>query len=252
MSSMSKRSKRPSKPRPRRKTRIALDRLPLPGGGEVEIRVRRSPRARRILLHVGAVAGDVELVLPRWASRTEGMSFAKSKTRWIERRLGQVLTPIEFNHGTPLAILGKTLRIDFRAGGRGGIARNGAALIVTGKDLHLSRRVKTWLRAEAAREIADRVGAKARSIGRRERRIVIRDPRTRWGSCSPEGSLSFSWRLVLAPERVLDYVVAHEVAHLVHLHHGKRFWQLVDRLCDDAGSARAWLRSNGGELHRYG
>ena len=251
MPSTSKRSKRPSK-RPKRKTRIALDRLELPGGGEVEIRVRRSPRARRILLHVGSVAGDVELVLPRWASRAEGMSFAKSKTRWIERRLGQVLTPIEFEHGTPISILGKSLKIDFREGGRGAIARNGTALIVTGKDIHLPRRVKMWLRAEAAREIAMRVTEKARSIGRRERRIVIRDPRTRWGSCSPEGSLSFSWRLLLAPERVLDYVVAHEVAHLVHLHHGRRFWQLVDRLCDDAATARAWLRMNGGELHRYG
>lgn len=251
MSSTSKRSRRPSR-WPKRKTRIALDRLILPGGGEVEIRVRRSPRARRILLHVGSVAGDVELVLPRWASRAEGMSFAKSKTRWIERRLGQVLTPIEFEHGTALSILGRQVRIDFREGGRGGIARVGSALVITGKDLHLPRRVKQWLRTEAAREIAQRVTLKARSIGRRERRIVIRDPRTRWGSCSPEGSLSFSWRLLLAPERVLDYVVAHEVAHLVHLHHGQRFWQLVDRLCDDAGSARAWLRANGGELHRYG
>ena len=110
-----------------------------------------------------------------------------------------------------------------------------------------------FLKAEARREIGVRARAKAGQLGMPIKAIALRDTRTRWGSCSRKGGLTFSWRLILAPEFVLDYVVAHEVAHLKEMNHGPRFWALCESLTTaDAKVARAWLRANGGALHAYG
>jgi predicted metal-dependent hydrolase len=112
--------------------------------------------------------------------------------------------------------------------------------------------VTDFLRHEARRELSARAGEKAQRIARRPGRISIRDTQSRWGSCSSDGDISFSWRLILAPEPVLDYVVAHEVSHLVHLDHGPRFWALVEKLAAEVAGPRRWLRRNGGALLRYG
>jgi len=116
----------------------------------------------------------------------------------------------------------------------------------------LSRRVADWLKKSARAEISKRTELSAQSIGQRVARLSVRDTRTRWGSCSEDGHLSFSWRLILAPEMVLDYVVAHEVAHLAELNHGHSFWRLVDQLCPGNKVPRHWLKRYGATLHRYG
>lgn len=228
------------------------DVLPLPGGHRVEVRIRRSRRARRILLHVGLTAGEVELVLPHRVSRLEGFNFARSKAGWVARRLRHVRPAVPFKDGSEIPFLGRPLRILHLPARRGVVRRELFDLVVAGTSHHVAGLVEGWLREEALREIGRRAREKARSIARQVQRIAVRDPRTRWGSCSPDGSLSFSWRLMLAPDYVLDYVVAHEVAHLVHLNHGKRFWRLVAELCTNADGARRWLREHGNELHRYG
>jgi predicted metal-dependent hydrolase len=125
----------------------------------------------------------------------------------------------------------------------------GAELVVGGEAPHLPRRIKDWLRGEARRVIAPIAYEKAAKAGRRIKRFSIRDSRTRWGSCSSSGALSFSWRLVLTPQHIVDYVAAHEAAHLIELNHSARFWQRCAELADhDIAPSRAWLRKNGGAI----
>ena len=135
---------------------------------------------------------------------------------------------------------------------RGVVRRQGAEILVAGRPEHLARRIRDWFRKEARSKIGRLVGDKAAALNRTAGRITIRDTRSRWGSCSAGGNLSFCWRLVMAPETVLDYVVAHEVAHLAEPHHGPKFWRLVETLTSDMEASREWLKLNGEALHRYG
>ena len=123
---------------------------------------------------------------------------------------------------------------------------------MSGRAEHLPRRVRDYLKAEAKQELSVRSHDKAAAIGQRVTRVTLRDTKSRWGSCSHQGALSYSWRLILAPESVLDYVAAHEVAHLVHMDHSPSFWRLVADLHPDPDSARAWLKRDGSALWRYG
>ena len=138
------------------------------------------------------------------------------------------------------------------APGRGGVWREDGGLLVSGYAEHVERRVRDFLKAEARREMSERAFAKARQIDRPIASLTLRDTRSRWGSCTPDGALSLSWRLVLAPLEVLDYVVAHEVAHLAHMNHGQRFWALTAKLTDQVEGPQRWLRDNGARLLRYG
>ncbi len=230
----------------------ALPTVALPGGGTLRVAVRRSARARRILVTVAPVDGVVELVLPHGVPVDEGMAFAAAKAGWIAEKTARALGRVLFAEGVELPWLGARLRVRAAAGHRATAWRVGETLFVPGRPEELPGRVWRWLRASARLEIVPRVADKAARLGRPYRRVAVRDARTRWGSCSARGNLSFCWRLVLAPERVLDYVVAHEVAHLAEMNHGRRFWTHVARLCEDPAGARAWLKANGPGLHRYG
>ncbi len=225
--------------------------LTLPGGGRVMLRVRRSRRARRFLLHVD-VAGEAELVLPRRAAFADGMAFARDKAGWIARHLEAVPQPVPFADGHRFPLLGDPVRIRHVDQLFEDFWRKRSDLFVACAGQDVAHRVESWLRGEAARQIGVRARQKAEHIGRGVRRISLGDTRSQWGSCTHNGNLNFSWRLVMAPEPVLDYVVAHEVAHLAELNHTRRFWNVVEKLCIDVAGSRAWLRRNGPELHRYG
>ena len=140
-----------------------------------------------------------------------------------------------------------------RAGARGTVWLESGEIHVAGRPEHLPRRLRDWLIAQMRLQIEPLVLQKATRVERRVKRITLRDNRSRWGSCGPDGSMSFSWRLVFAPPVVLDYLVAHEVAHLVHHNHGDRFWALARELCDGSmDEAHAWLRRYGETLLQYG
>jgi predicted metal-dependent hydrolase len=221
------------------------------GGRSVAMTLRPSPRAKRIILRIDP-AGAITLVVPRRTTRDEAMAFARSKADWLRDRLEALPERVPFQHGALLPLLGRTHRVrhDHHAHG---VRRNSRReIVVAGGHEHLPRRLADWLKQEARREVSERVRIRAAAIGRRVGRISIRDPKGRWGSCSHRGHLSFSWRLILAPEWVLDYVIAHEVAHLVEMNHGPRFWRLVARLYPDSDRPRNWLRRHGTRLHRYG
>ncbi len=219
-------------------------------GRNVSMALRPSRRAKRIILRIDPV-GSVTLVVPRRTSRDEAVAFARSKADWLNDRLAALPAPMPFVEGGELPLLGRTHRIRHDPEAHG-VRRSRGEIVVAGEVDHLSRRVADFLRREARRECAERARDFARRLGHRIARVSVRDPKGRWGSCSHRGHLSFSWRLILAPEWVLDYVVAHEVAHLVEMNHGPRFWRLVERLYPDSLRPREWLRRHGTRLHRYG
>ncbi len=227
--------------------------LTLEGGGEpVVLAVRRSRRARRILLRIDSNARRAELVLPPGTPAADGRAFAESRAAWLRDRLAAMPRGVPFAPGATIPLLGADCLLVHAPAQRAGIVREGGRLTVSGRGEFFARRVRDWLRAEARRRIAPLAHAKAAQIGRTVGRIAVRDQKSRWGSCSAGGTLSFSWRLVLAPAEVLDYVVAHEVAHLAEMNHSPRFWRLVDGLSDHARFGRQWLRTHGPGLHAYG
>ncbi len=232
--------------------------------GEIALTVRVSARARRIGLRVDPRLGGAELVLPKGVSTKRGLSFAASKSDWLRDHLAALPPSIPFLDGAAIPILGLpcTVRHIGRRVAKGLVLGSGVrpgpvwreddTVYVVGDAPHVERRVRDWLKAEARRRFSEKAGAAAEILGVTVKGITLRDPRSRWGSCSARGTLSFSWRLVLAPESVFDYVVAHEVAHLAEMNHGPRFWALVGRLVEDADTPKDWLRLHGAGLHRYG
>jgi predicted metal-dependent hydrolase len=157
-----------------------------------------------------------------------------------------------FADGAIVPILGESCRIRHRPDALPLVWRRRREIHVGGAPSDLAESLVGWLRDEAATEIGHRVRTKSAQLGLPAPPVTMRDTRSLWGSCSPQGRLSFCWRLIMAPEPVLDYVVAHEVAHLRYHHHGARFWGLVAKLTGDVEVARTWLRQEGARLHRYG
>jgi predicted metal-dependent hydrolase len=221
-------------------------------GRTVPLRIRRDRRARRLILRIDGHRDGVVVTLPGHVPVAEGVDLARSKAAWIMRQLDRLPPRVPFAHGALVPVLGVDHRVRFDPAGRRPVRRGRGEIVVGGRPEHLARRLTDWLRAEARRLVAPRAHHKAERLGRAPAGITMRDTRSRWGSCSADGKLSFSWRLVMAPEHVLDYVVAHEVAHLVEKNHGSRFWELVADLTGDAETARAWLNAHGARLHRYG
>jgi predicted metal-dependent hydrolase len=217
------------------------------------VSVRVSPRARRIGLRIDAAERRVELVLPRGIPASHGLRFLASKRGWIVARLAVLPQPVPFADGAIVPVLGAPHRIrrEFD-GGAAPVAIVGGEIRVRGDAMHLARRVRDYLRDMARRELGRRARRLAARIGHNVARVNVRDTKSRWGSCSGRGNLSFSWRLILAPEAVIDYVVAHEVAHLVEMNHGPRFWRLVESLSPGSAGARAWLKRHRAYLFCYG
>ena len=219
---------------------------------EVPLELRRHPRARRISLRLNAEGNGVAMVLPRRTPIYEAVEFAEKNSGWILKHLAKVPERIPFAEGAVIPLLGRNHIIRHSPAARSGVLCEDGVIRVSGRAEHLPRRVGDFLKRAARSEISTRARDKAAAIDRRVGRISLRDTRSRWGSCSSAGDLNFSWRLILAPEPVLDYVVAHEIAHLVHLNHSPRFWKLAGRLSQDMAGAKAWLARNSAELWRYG
>jgi len=219
-------------------------------GETAELRVRRNPRARRISLRVDAADSTIALTVPWRTSVEEGLRFARGQSDWLRMRLAAVPARVEFADGSPFEFLGTLVTVRHAPSGHTRLADG--VLHVSGAPEFVARRVRDWLKAQARTVVGEKAHALARTTGRRVKKIRIRDTRTRWGSAAADGTLAFSWRLVLAPSDVLDYVVAHEVAHLTHMDHSPAFWALVANLCPGHAAPRAWLAANGAKLLRHG
>jgi predicted metal-dependent hydrolase len=220
---------------------------------DARVSIRVSPRARRIALRIDAAERKVELVLPPGVPQSHGLRFLATKRAWIAARLAALPQPVRFAEGVIVPVLGIPHRIrreDDPAAPP--VAIRDGEIRVRGDPAHLERRVRDHLVAMARAEFADRARRLAARIGRKLARVGVRDTKSRWGSCSGRGNLSFSWRLIFAPEPVIDYVVAHEVAHLAEMNHGPRFWRLVESLSPDSAAPRVWLKRNRSQLLSYG
>jgi hypothetical protein len=204
------------------------------------------------MLRIDAEDDGVIVTLPPRASAREGLDLVWRQAEWIVGELSALPPRVPFVDGATIPVLGRDYAIRHAPDRRGAVWIEEGTILVAGRPEHVSRRVADWLRREARRAIAARVAEKAAALDRAFGRVVLRDTVSLWGSCSAKGDLSFCWRLILAPPAVLDYVVAHEVAHLAVRGHGPGFWRTVERLTPKPDGARAWLGRHGAGLHRYG
>jgi predicted metal-dependent hydrolase len=224
-------------------------------GKSVEVILRADPRARRFIVKVDPATGQVVVVSPTSRSLERALEFARGEKEWIAGRLANVPPPVRLAPGSEILFRGVDHLIRAGNGGRAPVWIDRDAprptIRVEGQPEHTPRRLLDWLKREARRKIDERVWDYAEQLGVRPKRITIRDTTSRWGSCSSTRTLSFSWRLILAPPSVLDYVVAHEVSHLRELNHRPRFWRLVEILVPDIDKSQRWLSENGTLLHRF-
>jgi predicted metal-dependent hydrolase len=221
------------------------------------IRLRRHRQARRYTLRIQAATREVILTIPPRGSLKEATAFAQKHGAWIMARLGRLPQAAPFEDGAVMPLRGEPHRIVHRRGARGTVWTESdpsgeRLLCVAGQAPHIDRRIGDFLRREAKRDLEAASRRFADTLGLAVGRVTVRDQSGRWGSCSMTGGLSFSWRLILAPRHVLDYLAAHEVAHLVEMNHSAKFWRLVARLCPDHERAKIWLDVHGADLHRYG
>lgn len=227
------------------------DTIPLDlGGRTVSVTVKRSALARRISLRVDPARGPV-LMLPAKARLAEGERFLLAHRVWLAERLARLPQKIALEDGVTVPLLGQPHPIRHAPEARRGVWIEDGVLLVSGLPEHVGRRAADFLKAEAKRLIVPRAHAMAARVDRKPGRITVKDTRSRWGSCSSAGDLAFCWRLVLAPEQVLDYVVAHEVAHLVEMNHSPAFWAVVAGLVGDVKKPKGWLKTHGPGLHRF-
>ena len=242
----------------RRIVRPEPDRLSVVSGGRsLDIQIRRREAARRMTLRVSNATGDVVLTLPDRTSLSAARLFVEGQTGWIAARMASVPARIALEPGAVLPLRGEPHRVLLWSQVRGPTratqdADGEAVIAVCGDREAVPGRVRRFLIGEAERDIAAYVRRHAAILGVTPSRITLRDTTSRWGSCSSTGALSFSWRVVLAPTLVLDYLAAHEVAHLRELNHSHRFWKLVHDLCPATEEAESWLKRHGSGLHRYG
>jgi len=235
----------------------APERMVIDGDGEpYHVEIKRHANARRYTLRVRETSRDVVLTMPPRGSLRQAKAFAEKHVEWISARLKRLPGPIPFRHNAVVPLRGVPHRIVHRTGSRGTVwiesARGEMLLCVAGKPEHVARRVRDFLKREAERDLVAASRKYAEMLDVSIRSISIRDTASRWGSCSYQGALSYSWRLVLAPPFVLDYLAAHELAHRLELNHSKRYWKIVDRIFPNRARAETWLRANGASLHRYG
>jgi predicted metal-dependent hydrolase len=219
------------------------------------VRLRRHRQARRYTLRIHSVTREVVLTMPPRGSLKQAQEFAEKHGAWIAARLERLPEPAPFADGAVIPLRGIDYRIVHRPG-RGTVSVEESAgerlICVAGEAPHITRRVTDFLKREVKRDLEAASRRAAAALDVAMRRVSVRDQSSRWGSCSSTGVLSYSWRLIFAPPYVLEYLAAHEVAHLLEMNHSRRFWRLVEKIYPDYPRAKSWLDAHGAGLHRYG
>jgi len=222
-------------------------RILLAGPPVMEVQVRRSQRARRLALKVSRLDGTVTLTLPPRASMRMARAFLADRATWLRDAVQGMQGPMTVRPGTQIPVRGRSLTLTpapLRA------ARVDADALLVPQARPIAGAL-AFLKALAREQFAERVAIHADVLGRSPGKLTLRDTRSRWGSCTQAGDLMFSWRLIMAPPQILDYVAAHEVAHLAQMNHSAAFWAEVDRLYPDHKAARRWLKAEGASLHHF-
>ena len=231
------------------KTRAQMSRHTLPTDPSIEITLRRSKAARRFSLRVSRIDGAVTLSMPLHARDAEALGFAAGQADWLRRALARARAVQTVGIGSVIPVEG--VAVPVVGGAVRSVRMEAGALVVPDDPARAGARVAAYLRLRARQRLQAESERYAVILGLRFTRITLRDTRSRWGSCAPDGSLMYSWRLVLAPPEVLSYVAAHEVAHLAEMNHSARFWAVVARLMPNYERHRRWLKAHGTGLHAY-
>ena len=221
----------------------------LPGTPPISLVLRRSARARRISLRISQLDGRVTLTLPKRVPEREALAFAREKENWIRKHLAARGADVTVEDGARLPIGGLEHEVVSVSGRK--VEFQEGRVLVPGPLERTGKRLEGHLKQIARARLAEASDHFAAKLGRDYSAITMRDTRSRWGSCSHEGRLMYSWRLILAPPEVLEYVAAHEVAHLAQMNHSPAFWSEVERIYGSYAAPRKWLRTHGSDLHRY-
>jgi predicted metal-dependent hydrolase len=220
--------------------------LLLPGSPPIEIVLRRTKQATRFSLRVSQVSGAVTLSLPTHARLGDAQAFAMAQEGWIRTHLARMPQVVAVGLGSVLPFQGQNLSVVTGAGRS--VRQEDDSLVVPGDPERVAARVVAFLKVQARDRLVAASDHYAAQLGRRVSQVTLRDTRSRWGSCASDGALMYSWRLIMAPPRVLDYVAAHEVAHMLEMNHSPRFWAVVERLFPNWQVERQWLKTKGGAL----
>jgi len=221
-------------------------------GRMLEVRVRLNPRARRMIVKVNPATGEISVTAPSRRGLAHALDFARGEKEWIAGQLAKAPGPVGLAAGATIPFRGTPHEIRGLAKGAAPVWTEDGVIWVSGGETHAPRRVLDFLKQQARKAFEVRALDHAARLGVKPSRITVRDTASRWGSCSSARSLSFSWRLIMAPDFVLDYVVAHEVAHLREMNHSPRFWAHVRSLVSDLDAPQDWLKTHGRDLQRYG
>lgn len=243
-------------PRVFRTTAPVEERLHVVAGRSLPLRIIENERARRLTLRIDTGGRGLRVTVPPGMARREVDRFLANHQGWLEQRLAKLPDRPNVRPGVKLPLRGVPHLIVHEPGKRGtvevGSDEAGPVVIVHGDRSHLPRRLADFLKREARHDIEALVEKHTKAIGRRAKSIRFKDTSSRWGSCTADGGLSFSWRIMMAPPSVIDYLVAHEVAHLKEMNHGPKFWKLCETLCPDTRRCRDWLKRNGNALQAIG
>ena len=215
---------------------------------DLEIFLRKNSNSRRITLRISALDGKITITGPNYLDFAEFKKFAESKKSWLKSKRKSFEPPIFISEGIEIPVAGTHTKILFSEVRK---PKKVGDILFVSKEKPVSTQVKKYLKEIGRIHLAYICNEFAERLGSKVRKITLRDTRSRWGSCSNDAKLMFSWRLIMAPEDVLAYVAAHEVAHLKHMNHSKDFWETVEYLFGSYKKERAWLKQNGPSLHRY-
>ena len=217
----------------------------------IPVKIRRNSQALRAILRVDPKTRGAIVTLPKYASNNDAFELVHRSSDWILKRLAKIPAQIKLGDGVKISLLGQDYIIYHDLASKVTAKKMGHEIIIGGRKEHLERRTRDWLKKQAKVEILPRAMGMAKIIDCKIGRLSIRDTKSRWGSCTSDGNMTFCWRLIMSPDWVLDYVVAHEVSHLLHMNHSASFWRTVDRFNVKVKEAKKWLSNNGAELHRY-
>lgn len=223
------------------------------GGKKVPVKVVENDRAKRLILRIAPSGDALKVTVPGHIGDEEIEEFVARNRAWAVTRISRLPARTKIEPGAYIPYRGVDHEIVASGKLRGlvsvGLTEHGPGLIVPGSEDRVSAKLVAWLKKEARRELNEAVIRHADKIGVRPKQIRITDTTSRWGSCSSTRTLSFSWRIIMAPPEVLEYLAAHEVAHLVEMNHSERFWNLTRELWPDTCRDKQWLRQNGTKLH---
>lgn len=215
------------------------------------IKVVSSFKNRRLSLRICSKKREVILSLPPFCSQKRAFQFVDSHLEWIEQNLSKIPVAKEFEDHETFALFGREIRICHQPDSLSAPRLEGSTLFVGGDKCFLHRRIKDFIKQEAQKEFSERTKSLAEKINCSVKNITIKDTKSRWGSCSTLCNINYNWRIALAPEYVIDYLMAHEVSHLKHPDHSREFWRCVKTLYPGSSMGRAWLKRNGNLLYRY-